>query len=355
MKKDYGNDKLSAVDAKFEAQKLAFAPLAFMAAKVLRDTGILKMVAQNPDNGATADEIAKTLNLKKYSVEVLLDAGLSSQLVYMRNEHYLLTKTGHFILNDRLTRINMDFVADVCYKGIWHLQEAIETNTPAGLKELGDWPTIYHGLPELSEKAKKSWFDFDHYYSDGVFESVLPTVLPRKNMRLLDVGGNTGKFAMQCAAYDSTALITIMDLPQQYNVAKENAKEAGFAAQISGHPTDILDHSKPFPEGFDAIWMSQFLDCFAIEDIVQILTRAAKSMGPDARLYILETFWDRQKYEAAAYSLNYTSLYFTAMANGKSRMYHSEEMIEAIQKAGLKVIDDTDNLGVSHTLLTCGR
>ena len=100
---------------------------------------------------------------------------------------------------------------------------------------------------------------------------------------------------------------------------------------------------------------TKFLDCFAIEDIVQILTRAAKSMGPDARLYILETFWDRQKYEAAAYSLNYASLYFTAMANGKSRMYHSEEMIEAIQKAGLKVIDDTDNLGVSHTLLTCGR
>jgi len=355
MKKDYGNDRLSAVNAKFEAQKLAFAPMAFMAAKVLRDTGILKAVAAKPDEGLTAIEIANDLKLSRYSIEVLLDAGLSSQLVYMRDEHYILTKTGHFILNDKLTRINMDFVADVCYKGMFHLQEAIETNTPAGLKELGNWPTIYHGLPELSEQTKKSWFAFDHYYSDGVFESVLPIVLPRKQMRLLDVGGNTGKFAMQCAAYDNSARITIMDLPQQLNVAKENAKEAGYETQIDGHPTDILDHTKPFPTGFDAIWMSQFLDCFSFEDIVAILKRAAASMDENCRLYILETFWDRQKYEAATYSLNYTSLYFTALANGKSRMYHSEEMKEAIAKAGLKVIDEKDDLGVSHTLLTCSK
>jgi ubiquinone/menaquinone biosynthesis C-methylase UbiE len=355
MKKDYGNDKLSAVNAKFEAQKLAFAPMAFMAAKVLRDTGILNAIATNPDKGLKSQEIANQLHLSQYSAEVLLDAGLSAQLLYMRNEHYILTKTGHFILNDKLTRTNMDFVADVCYKGMFHLQEAIETNTPAGLKELGNWPTIYHGLPELSEQAKKSWFAFDHYYSDGVFESILPIVLPEKSMHLLDVGGNTGKFAMQCAAYDPTATITIMDLPQQLNVARENAKKAGYENQIKEHPTDILDHNKPFPKGHDAIWMSQFLDCFAFEDIVQILTRAADSMKPSSRLYILETFWDRQKYEAATYSLNFTSLYFTALANGKSRMYHSEEMKEAIEKAGLKAIEEKDDLGVSHTLLTCSK
>jgi len=347
MKKDYGNDNLSAVNAKFEAQKLAFAPIAFMAAKVLRDTGILKSVATKPDEGLKAEDIASLLGLSRYSTEVLLDAGLSAQLVYMRNEQYILTKTGHFILNDKLTRVNMDFVADVCYKGMFHLQEAIETNTPAGLKELGNWPTIYHGLPELSEETKKSWFAFDHYYSDGVFESVLPLILPRKNMHLLDVGGNTGKFAMQCVAYDPTAKVTIMDLPQQLNVAHKNAKEAGLQHQITGHPTDILDHNKPFPRGQNAIWMSQFLDCFAFDDIVHILTRAADS--------ILETFWDKQKYEAATYSLNFTSLYFTALANGKSRMYHSEEMKEAIQKAGLKVIEEKNDLGVSHTLLTCSK
>ena len=38
----YGSDKKSAVQAKHDAQKIAFAPIMFQAAKALRDLGILK-------------------------------------------------------------------------------------------------------------------------------------------------------------------------------------------------------------------------------------------------------------------------------------------------------------------------
>ena len=39
-----------------------------------------------------------------------------------------------------------------------------------------------------------------------------------------------------------------------------------------GTPIDFLDHGQAFPTGFDAIWMSQFLDCFSEADIVQIVS-----------------------------------------------------------------------------------
>ena len=63
----------------------------------------------------------------------------------------------------------MDFVHDVCYKGLFHLEESIETGKPAGLKELGDWPTVYEGLSQLPPDIQKSWFAFDHFFSDMLF------------------------------------------------------------------------------------------------------------------------------------------------------------------------------------------
>lgn len=76
-------------------------------------------------------------------------------------------------------------------------------------------------------------------------------------------------------------------------------------------------------------------------------------MHTDSRLYILELFWDRQQYDAVAFSINCTSLYFTCMANGNSRMYHSKDLLKLIHQAGLVVVEDHDHIGAGHTLLGC--
>ena len=67
----------------------------------------------------------------------------------------------------------------------------------------------------------------------------------------------------------------------------------------------------------------------------------------------METFWDRQKYEPAAFCLTQISLYFTAIANGNSKMYHSEDMIKAVNEAGLEVETIHDYLGQGHSIMIC--
>ena len=99
--------------------------------------------------------------------------------------------------------------------------------------------------------------------------------------------------------------------------------------------------------------MSQFLDCFSEVEILSILRRAAKVMGPQSRLAVMETFWDRQKYEPASFCLTMTSLYFTVMANGNSKMYHSDDMIRLVEAAGLVVEEIHDGLGQGHSVLIC--
>lgn len=355
MKPDYGSDHLSALDAKTEAQKIAFGPIMFQAARALRELGILSEVSQGGKEGASVKDISEKTGISHYGVEVLLDAGLSMGIVMLREGKYVLTKTGFFLLNDTLTRINMDFVHHTCYNAMFYLLESIKEGKPEGLKVFGDWETVYQGLTELPPDVTESWFNFDHFYSDQVFKDILPIVFEDKPARIMDVGGNTGKWAKICLEYDPECEVTIVDLPKTLGKALSLAEGKDYSNRLHGHPMNVLDEKNEFPEGFNVIWMSQFLDCFSKEEIASILKRAANAMDEKSVLYILELFWDRQKYEASTYSLNATSLYFTSIANGNSRMYHSADFIEIVNSAGLSIETITDNLGISHTLLKCKK
>jgi ubiquinone/menaquinone biosynthesis C-methylase UbiE len=352
MNKYFQADKLNALQAKEQAQWIAFAPFVFQASRVLRDTGILDVLASH-NAGLTQEEIVEKTKLPPYGVRVLLEAGLGMKLVIVNDGKYTLTKTAFFLISDDLTRANMDFVHDVCYQGMFHLEESIRNQKPEGLKVFGSWPTIYEALSKLPKQVQKSWFGFDHYYSDNAFPDALPVVFKNKPKTLLDIGGNTGKWSIKCAEYDADVKVTIMDLPGQVGMAKPQIEAKGFSDRIGFFECNLLDESQPFPKNFDAIWMSQFLDCFSDDQIVSILKRCKGALGPKGKVYIMETLWDRQKFEASAFSLQQTSLYFTAMANGNSQMYHSEIFIGLVNKAGFKVVDQIDGVGFSHTILLC--
>jgi SAM-dependent methyltransferase len=349
----FEKEKLTALQAKEEAQWITFAPFVFQATRVLRDSGILSLVESNR-SGITLEEVTEKIKLPAYGIRVLMEAALGIGLLILKDGKYKITKTTYFILHDELTKVNMDFTHDVCYNGMYFLEESIKNQKPEGLKVFGKWNTIYEALStNLPEKAKTSWFSFDHFYSDYAFPEALPHVYEYKPKKLLDIGGNTGKWSMASFEHDPDVNITIMDLPGYVETAKAEIEKRGFGNRISFYPNNILDESRPFPTGFDAIWMSQFLDCFSDDQIISILQRCKKALNPGGHIFILETFWDRQRFEASAFSLQQTSLYFTVMANGNSQMYDSKVFILLIEKAGLKVVDQKDYIGVSHTLLVC--
>lgn len=350
----YDKDPFTALEAITEAQKLAFAPMLFQAALNLRDSGILTALDKAGKQGVSPEEIAQSVNLNHYAIQLLLDVGLSSRIVYQNGERFLLGKVGHFLLHDKMTRVNMDFSQDVCYQGMFHLNEALEKSQPSGLKVFGDWATIYPALSQLPDAAQQSWFAFDHFYSDAAFNEAFRHIFLLNPQHIYDVGGNTGKWAMCCAKNDEQVNVTILDLPQQIALAKKNIENAGYSERINGYGVDLLTADQ-LPGEADVWWMSQFLDCFSEEQVVHILKLIGKSMKPDAQVCIMEVFWDRQPFEAGALSLNASSLYFTCMANGNSRFYHSRVLYDCLRKAGFYVQQDIDNLGLGHTLLICKR
>ena len=401
------------VDAKSQAQKIAFAPLTFQAVRAALNLGILKVLDDAGKTGISAGEIENKLGLSEYTVTTLLEVLESADIVDFKDGKYITAKIAQCFLYDKMTQINMNFVHDVCYQGAFYLQESFVKGKPEGLKVFGNWPTVYEGLSQLPEHVQKSWFAFDHFYSDNAFNDVIKIILAGSPKIIYDVGANTGKFEAALLSKNYTGKIVLCDLPQQLAAAKENLSAAGFKENLIFYPMDVLKKSgewrvksedttlkrqsgelkvesedtilkrqsgelkeegcycsasqlpsfstfdceegnSPLPLP-DAILMSQFLDCFSKEEIISILKKAEAVMTEKSKLYILEPFWDNQKFEAAKFSLTHTSLYFTAIANGNSKMYSRAEMEDCTAKAGLKILKCHENVGShEYTLLECG-
>ncbi len=342
------------MEALSAAQRLAFAPLAFHATVVLRDRGLLAALAKaDPDRGMSIDEAAAATGMSQYAARVLLEAGLGLRIVWRRDGTFRLGRLGHILLGDEMTRVNLDFGRDICERAAAHLDEALCTGIPSGLRELGPWSTLYEGLSILPEPARSSWHAFDHFYSDVAFRSVCARLAANPPARMLDIGCNTGKWAHLCLAQMPELQIGLVDLPEQLDQAWHRLAASGLNRRAFLHPTNLLDPACKLPNGYELVWMSQLLDCFSDAQIVEILSRVRAALPSDGRVWILELFWDRQRFEAAAFSLQMTSLYFTCVANGNSQMYDSSVFLPLIQRAGLEICAVTDGIGNFHTLVEC--
>ena len=336
-------------EARTIAHAQAMAPFLFQAARAARDLGVLRAVRKTP---VSAAEVAQVTGLPLTSVEALLDACLAGDLVdETTSDAWHLTTIGEVWLLDSQLAADSEFTHDVCWAGLADLSAALRTAQPVGLARLGPWPTIYAGLAQLPAPIRHSWFTYDHFHSDSAFPAALARLQAQAPRTLLDVGGNTGRFSRLALAHLPEVGVTLLDLPSQIREAAVNL--ADFSGRITCTGLDLLDHQQAFPRGengMDAVWMSQFLDCFSPADVIALLGRARAALAPGGSVWVLEVCPDRQSEPAAATSLRLASLYFTALANGVSRFYRATAYHAMAASAGLKIVNEIDGLGTAHTL-----
>lgn len=347
--------KWTALEARYEAQRIAFSPVVFQVARLLLKLNVLDALSRLNKMDRTLEVLEKETSLNSYQLRLLLETGLSAGLVEQNADQWSLTKVGQFILTDEMFKVNADFIHEVCYLGLHKLEESLLQKKPVGLEHLGNWATVYEGLSKLPGQVKEAWLNFDHYYSDSAFPQALPFLFEKTHKRLMDIGCNTGKWTKQVLTYNDGIEVTLVDLPGQLDMCLANLKNAHLDSRVRTAQMDITQTSLPLPKGCDAIWMSQFLVCFDEDTAKSILTRANQALEPDGFVYILDTFWDLQKHEIASYCLINTSPYFTAIANGVSKMFTSQDILRLAKESGLVLDKQWNDLGISHTLMRFKR
>lgn len=349
--KKFSPPKQRAFDARFEAQKIAFGPVVFHCVRYAWKRGMLEALGEAGDQGVTLEALEATGRWNRYALKLALESCLSAGVVLIEGGRWQLDKAGFCLISDEVTRINFDFVHDVCYQGLFELERSLDAGKPLGLAHLGDWPSIYPALSELPEPAKSSWFAFDHHYSDTSFPDILPDVFATAPRRLMDIGANTGKFSLAALAHDPRVTLHLVDLAPQLAMADTNLAAAGLRDRAELHARDLLDASAALPTGMDLVWMSQFLSCFGEAQIASIFQRVHACLAENGQVLVMDTFWDRQRYDIAAFCLINTSPYFAAMASGNSKVYESTDYIRLAEAAGLRLQTVRDGIGYCHSLL----
>jgi hypothetical protein len=351
LNKKFSPERQSAFEARFEAQKIAYGPVVFQCVRYAWKRGMLQAIADACDRGLSVEELAADGRWSAYVLKVVLETCLSAGVVHLTEGRYALDKAGFVILTDTITQVNIDFNHDVCYQAMFELEQTLDAEQPLGLKVFGDWPTLYQGLAQLPEPARTSWLAFDHLYSDTSFPAILPDVFATAPRRLMDIGANTGKFTLAALEADAQVHMHLVDLPGQLAVADRTLLDAGLRERATLHPIDLLDDSAPLPSGMDLVWMSQFLSCFSEAAIGSIFRRVAAALGPRGQVLVMDTFWDRQRYDIASYCLINTSPYFNNLASGNSKVYESADYIRLAEAAGLTLLTARDGIGYCHSLL----
>ena len=88
---------------------------------------------------------------------------------------------------------------------------------------------------------------------------------------------------------------------------------------------------------------------------IDVQSALSSYLPAQGQVLVMDTFWDRQRYDIAAYCLINTSPYFTAMASGNSKVYESGDYIRLAEAAGLRLLTVRDGIGYCHSLLRFAR
>ena len=86
----FTRDTRNALEAKQEAQRIAFAPFVFQASRALRDLGLLAALDAAGEDGLTLPALQEQVGLSRYATRVLAEAGLGIGAMFLREDRFVL-------------------------------------------------------------------------------------------------------------------------------------------------------------------------------------------------------------------------------------------------------------------------
>jgi ubiquinone/menaquinone biosynthesis C-methylase UbiE len=107
-----------------------------------------------------------------------------------------------------------------------------------------------------------------------------------KYEKMLDVGGNSGEFALQVCKKNPRIRAAVFDLPVVCDIGLEHVRNEPEAERISFFRGDAL--ADPLPGGFDLITFKSVLHDWPDREAEQFIRRAAEALNPGGTLLIFE-------------------------------------------------------------------
>lgn len=157
-------------------------------------------------------------------------------------------------------------------------------------------------------------------------------------LRLLDVGGGSGALSLALAAAFPELTCVVQDLPVVCELAREYARDAGLSERVQAVAGDMF---APWPEGHDAVLLSQILHDWSRKTGAELLARAFAALPPGGRVLIHEKLVDEDERGPLANAL----VHMDMLVWTKGQQYSRSELSELLTGAGFESVEALPTAG----------
>lgn len=154
--------------------------------------------------------------------------------------------------------------------------------------------------------------------------------------RLLDVGGNSGEFALHLAASHPQLLATVVDLPGVCHYGARNIAKRPGAERVAFVPRDIRAGRLPGP--VDTIVFKSVLHDWPEDMAARFLAAARQALQPGGRLFIVERAPELALDRQLPFSMlaNLVFLPFFRPASAYAKLLEAQGLVvETVRQVGL--------------------
>ena len=183
-----------------------------------------------------------------------------------------LVATDYFANMPQLLRSNEDFMANSTLFELFDYGRCLEVTT-ANCMQASRWMQLTTMLTRYEAPVCHHHHNF------------------RQHRRMLDVGGNSGEFAVQICRRELHTEATVIDLPVVCHVGERHVQTQPEAGRIQFCPGNMLDDA--FPTDFDLITWKSVLHDWPDEQVPHLLKKSFDALPPGGTVLIFERQqWD---------------------------------------------------------------
>lgn len=194
------------------------------------------------------------------------------ELLHVRLKFAELVATDFFMQADAWLSSSDAFMAKSRLFEYFDYRRCLEI-TPENCRHAARWMTLTTVLTRYEASACCDLVDFGRF------------------RRMLDIGGNSGEFAIQVCRRNAQIFAEIADLPVVCHVGREHVQNAGLTDRIGFRVLDLA--GDVIPPGFDVITFKSVLHDWPDEIVSDLLTRSFAALPLDGVVVIFERIaWD---------------------------------------------------------------
>lgn len=302
------------------------------------------------------DQIAEHLNFSRHSTRILLLCICNTKLIVKDPE----TNTYHnssaaeklLVATNKHTMLNfIKFNALIQEPTTKYFTRSLQNEKNLGLDAFpGEGETLYQRLceyPELEEVFQKAISD----YSIWLISNLLKFNLFDNCNKMLDLGGGDGTTAMHLCKQYPNLNISILDNKNVCLKALDNIENNRMNDRIKCTPCDVFNDE--WPNGFDAIFASHFVEIFSPEVIKSLYIKIYNYL-PQGGQFIMWAAMSNELETAGLQSAK-SSMYFLTTASGGGMTYPMSDHKSWLEYAGFSNIKYHASNHIEHTAVVASK